>query len=596
MKRIILLLSIWACSASLFAQEILPKGFSPSELERIERGDFQIQNSRGIASPPPFSNLRSAAEWEEIQALTIAWISYPSILKQIVAAAINETQVIILTQDPAATLSYLTASNAGGPAITNTENITLIDGPYDSIWMRDYAGNTVYGSEVDDLIMVDWIYNRPTRPNDDASPQLIADELGLELYTITQSPEDLVNTGGNWMSDGFGTAFASELILEENQPGNPYGVSAKTEEEIDQIVSDYLGIDRYIKMTALPYDGINHIDMHMKLLDEETLLVGEYPEGISDGPQINANIEYVLANYNSKWGTPYKVVRIPMPDSPSGLWPSSQPTAGFYRTYTNGVFVNNTFIFPTYREQYDTTAFRIYEELLPGYNLVGIDCDNQDAQIISASGAIHCITHSVGVEDPLLISHQPLPDTDNTINPYEVNAYINHRSGIVSARIFWKTNLSDAYTEVAMAATIDNNWQGFIPAQAAGTTVYYYIEGTSNSGKVQDRPITAPEGYWKFIVTGEVVGVNESAIQFGKVFPNPASAITCIPVHFNENETGKVVLVNMAGQVVHEVYKGSFNSGEKKFFIDASLFANGVYTLRVIGDRGSSSYPIVIHH
>ncbi len=596
MKRTLLLLGLLAFTRILVAQEILPKNFSAEELEKIQRGEFSISTGRGIASPPPYSNLRCAAEWEEIQALTIAWTSYPSILKQIVAAAINETEVIILTENPSETLDYLTSTNAGGPAITNTSNITLVNGSFDSIWIRDYAGNTVYGSEVDDLVLVDWIYNRPTRPNDDASPELIANELGVDLYTITESPEDLVNTGGNWMSDGFGTAFASELILEENDAGNPYGVSAKTEEEIDQIVSDYLGIDRYIKMTALPYDGINHIDMHMKLLDEETLLVGEYPEGISDGPQINANIEYVLANYNSKWGTPYKVHRIPMPDSPSGLWPSSQPTAGFYRTYTNGVFVNNTFIFPTYREQYDTTAFRIYEELLPGYNLVGIDCDNQDAQIISASGAIHCITHSVGVEDPLLISHQPLLDTEDSTNPYLVSAYINHRSGIASARVFWKTSLTSTYNEVAMAFTADNIWEGFIPALSAGTTVYYYVEATSNSGKTQDRPITAPEGYWKFRVLGEVVGVQENTVSFGKVFPNPASAMTCIPVNFNSNEQGKIVLVNMAGQVVHEVYQGAFPMGEKKFFFDAAMFASGVYNLRVIGEDFSASYPVIIHH
>ena len=82
-------------------------------------------------------------------------------------------------------------------------------------------------------------------------------------------------------------------------------------------------------------------------------------------------------------------------------------------TYTNSVFVNNTILLPTYYEEYDTTAISIYEEALPGYNVIGIDCN----QIISASGAIHCITHSVGVEDPLLISHQPLDDTEDTVNP-----------------------------------------------------------------------------------------------------------------------------------------------------------------------------------
>ena len=55
-------------------------------------------------------------------------------------------------------------------------------------------------------------------------------------------------------------------------------------------MNKFLGVDRYIKMNTLPYDQIHHIDMHMKLLDEETLLVGQYPPGIADGPQIEANL------------------------------------------------------------------------------------------------------------------------------------------------------------------------------------------------------------------------------------------------------------------------------------------------------------------
>ena len=271
------------CFISTFvcAQINLPEGFTDAEYEQIERGDFQIHanSDRGIATPPPFANLRSMAEWEEIQCLTVAWTSYPSILKQIVANAKTQTLVIILSENVSATESYLNATNTGGPAFTDMNNVLILPANFDSVWMRDYAANPVYGNEVDTLMLVDWIYNRPTRPNDDASPQTIADYLGLNLYTMTEAPDDLVNTGGNWMVDGFGTAFASELILEENQAGNPYGVTAKTESDIDLLVEEYLGINRYIKMPTLPYDGIHHIDMHMKLLDEQRLLIGEYPAG-----------------------------------------------------------------------------------------------------------------------------------------------------------------------------------------------------------------------------------------------------------------------------------------------------------------------------
>ncbi len=593
-NTLFLFASLFALSTFAQVNAALPNGFSESELERIERGDFSINNNlRGIATPPPFANLRSMAEWEEIQALTIAWTSYPAILKQIVAAAQSETKVIILTEDAADTESYLTSVNSGGAALT-MDNIDLISAPFNSIWMRDYAANPVYGNEVDTLVLVDWIYNRPTRPDDDASPEYIADHLGLNLYTMTTAPTDVVNTGGNWMSDGFGTAFASKLILEENDATNPYGVTPKTESEINAIITDYLGIDRYIKMETLPYDGIHHIDMHMKLLDEETLLVGEYPDGVADGPQINANIEYVLSNFNSKWGTPFNVIRIPMPDSPSGLWPSSNPPSS-YRTYTNAVFVNNTVILPTYRTEYDTTALRIWAEAMPGYTIVGIDCDDNNSNIISQSGAIHCITHSVGVADPLLISHQPLDDTYNTTNPYVVEGYLNHRSGIASATLYYKTDFNSAYASVSMASIGNNTFSASIPAQPVGTIVYYYIEGIANSGKTQQRPMPAPDGYWSFNVLGAASEIDENpSATITKVFPNPASAITCIETDFANNSQGVLQILDMQGRVVKNILNGPVRGGENKYFFDASELASGAYIIRISASNSQHQVPLMV--
>lgn len=576
------------------AQVDLPVGFTSSELEQIARGDFQIQSStaRGIATPPPFTNLRSMAEWEEIQCLTVAWISYPSILKQIVANAKNQTLVIILSENVAATENYLNATNTGGPAFTDMNNVVILPANFDSVWMRDYAANPVYGNEVDTLMLVDWIYNRPTRPNDDASPQTIADYLGLNLYTMTEAPDDLVNTGGNWMVDGFGTAFASELILDENQAGNPYGVTAKTEADIDLIMEEYLGINRYIKMPTLPYDGIHHIDMHMKLLDEQRLLIGEYPAGVSDGPQINANMEYVVSNFMNKWGEPYDVIRIPMPPSTGGNWPSSNPPSS-YRTYTNAVFVNDMVILPLYREEYDTTALRIWQESLPGYQIIGIDCDNQTDNIIAASGAIHCITHSVGVNDPLLISHNPLDDTNNTTIPYEVVAYMNHRSGIAAGRLYWKTDLLGSYNLVDMVSIGNNEWSGLIPAQPAGTTVYYYVEGESNTGKILQRPIAAPTAYWSFNVLGPDA-IQEEAFSFSRIFPNPASAITCVEFEAFATQRATAFVVNANGQRVDQVFDSTISPGKNKFFIHANKYAAGMYYIQLVGEKGVYHLPFVV--
>jgi len=160
-----------------------------------------------LDSPPVYTNIRTMAEWEEIQALTISWIqaltiswkSFPAILKQIAAAARQEVPVIILTSNTTTTENYLLNENEGGPAFQNLDNITLIEENTNTIWIRDYGANSVYANEVGTLFLVDWIYNRP-RPLDDSSPQVIAENLGLEIFGTITAPYNLMNTGGNFMS------------------------------------------------------------------------------------------------------------------------------------------------------------------------------------------------------------------------------------------------------------------------------------------------------------------------------------------------------------------------------------------------------------
>ena len=321
MKTSILLLVSLFIQTFLFSQQLgLPNYLS--DKEKAELPNYKPPVLKGITHPP-VSPIRNAAEWEEMQGVLISWISgYETFLSQIIKYAREEARVYVYCSDSNTVKNYLINNNIP------TTNIRYLIASLNSVWIRDFGPNNIYTNEVDSLYLVDWVYNRP-RPQDDASPQQFATLMQLPLYQCTQPPTDLVATGGNWVSDGFGTAFSSKLILTENATTSNYNQTPKTEQDINNIVSDYLGINRYIKMDVLPYDGIHHIDMHFKMLDEETLLVGQYPNGISDGPQIETNLNYVLNNFNSVFGTPFKVVRIPMPPSTSGSWPSS---GAYYRT------------------------------------------------------------------------------------------------------------------------------------------------------------------------------------------------------------------------------------------------------------------------
>lgn len=493
MKRIFCFLIFYlTCSNILLqAQELLPKSMTKSE-EAILNAYLSKFSNRKVSAAPDLP-VRTMAEWEEIKALTLSWQGFPGILTEIVRAAVDEVDVIIFTTNENSVETTLT--NAG----VSTERVFYINQPTNSIWIRDYGQHTVYKNDVEDQALVDWIYNRP-RELDDESPQFIADYYEYELYETNTGNNRLVNTGGNFMSDGMGTAFASNLILDENDGSGLYNSTVNypdhTEAEIDAIMNQFMGINQYIKMEILPYDGIHHIDMHMKLLNEETLLIAEYPEGVADGPQIEENIQYILDNFTTPYGNPYNIIRIPSPPSPNGLYPDDGAS---YRTYTNSVFINSKVLVPFYRTAFDTIAQRIYEEALPGYEIIGIDCDNSGNNIISLSGAIHCITKAVGVDDPLLINHAPMKSMAY-LPSLNFEATAQHRSGIESIELYYKTG-DGSFTSEPMNNIQDSLFSCNVSGILPDTEIEYYFKATSNSGKVINRPIVAPQGGYQFRMT-----------------------------------------------------------------------------------------------
>lgn len=546
MKRKIIsfLFGVLVGTSTLVAQEteVLPIGLTNHEKSLI--ADFSFNSTR--VSPPPTEEVRTSAQWEEVEYLVIRWTSqFSNIQRQIVEAAIEECQVLIVTQNQASVQSYL---QSNGIDLTKVE---FLNAASNSIWIRDYAGNTVYTEDVGERALVEWIYNRP-RPDDDDIPIYQANYIGVPLYATVTAPSDLVNTGGNFMSDGIGTAFASHLVTMENASGNPFGVSPKTEEDIDQIMADYMGIDRYIKMDVLPYDGIHHIDMHMKLLDEETLLVSKYPEGVADGPFIQENIDYVLSNFLSPFGNPYTVHWIDAPPSISGNYPD---TGGAYRTYTNAVIVNKTILVPTYRPEVDIPALQQLEELMPGYTVVGIDVDNSGENLISQGGAIHCITHTIGVADPLLIVHEKIVESNTTVD-IPVDALIKHISGIQQANVYWRVSGEETFEEIPMTHIQNDQWNALLTVPGDAQKIEYFIWAQANSGKSLSRPLVAPEGYWTFTIG--TLGITEWAAQnITGPYPNP----TYDQVSFSLKQIPGQIDISIYNVLGQELYNQQLSQG-----------------------------------
>ncbi len=581
MRSIYIFIFLFVASLQIRGQEqILPVEMTPEERAQLEWLKFvEPPVIRSVPEPPPVP-VRTMAEWEELQALAITWRSFPNVLTKIVRHASQEAEVIILCRNQSTLNAAKSQLQANAIPLDNVRFVLINN---NSVWIRDYGPNCVYGNDVEELYFIDWIYNRPSRPLDNVSPVLLGDTLGVPVYEMIAPPFDFVNPGGNFLVDGMGTAFASKLVLDENKPGNIYGAGPHDEQAIDEMMGLFMGLERYIKMETLPYDVIHHIDMHMKVLDEGTLLVGQYPEGVADGPQIEANLNYILDNFPSPFGKPYRVVRIIQPPDFGGVYPNNN---GDYRTYTNSVFVNKTILVPTYETQYDTIALRVYRENFPGYKIVGINAN----EMIWANGALHCIVKEIGAEEPLWIAHDRLDDiADNELwMEYPVEAIVKHKSGIASVTLHYTTDTLAGYEAVPMAQDpLDaSRWLASIPHQENGSEVFYYLSAQANDGKTQVRPLAAPAGYYHFTVDGQPTSATEVfPVHLDAVYPNPASAITVVPVRMGASDEVSLTVSDVFGRVVENLHQGRLSAGEHRFYIRADNYAAGTYFISLRGAR-----------
>ena len=88
-------------------------------------------------------------------------------------------------------------------------------------------------------------------------------------------------------------------------------------------------------------------------------------------------------------------------------------------------------------------------------------------------------------------------------------------------------------------------WEAYIPAQLAGTEVQYYIHATANSGKTQNRPLVAPEGYFNF----RVRSINSAPVA--NIFIDGNTICVDQSVQFFDNSNGAI-----------ENYQWSFPGGQ----------------------------------
>jgi len=232
-------------------------------------------------------------------------------------------------------------------------------------------------------------------------------------------------------------------------------------------------------------------------------------------------------------------------------------------------------------------ALAQWQEMLPGYNIVGIDVDNSGENLIASLGAIHCITHSIGVDEPLWIVHQPVSESTPNAT-VQLDAMIKHVSGINTASVFWRETGNETFTETAMSFVSDDTWTASITMPSSEINIEYYIEAEANSGKTLARPIVAPEGYWT--ISLESLSTEDWAEKnISGPYPNPTND----KVNFNLNQINGPINVKIYNVLGQELYQSSIENGNGIITLDLNATWSGTIFVSFEGDFGRINRKVI---
>jgi agmatine deiminase len=235
------------------------------------------------------------------------------------------------------------------------------------IWIRDHGPLAVFSGDAAVYIDLDDLANSGLSED---LPVKLANAWGLDSYGLPY-----VFCGGNFMVDGHHTLFTTTRLY-SNNPAYPPAT-------IDADFSSYFGINNIVTVSAQHNDYWGHIDMQMKLLDDTTIVISSVDSWSGPNYDTLENNYARIAALTAPNGKSYRIERLPMAEN--------------WKTYTNSLILNDKVLVPVYNHPLDSVAIDTYQQLMPGHEIVGINCN----KIIGWEGALHCITMQLFDEDLL---------------------------------------------------------------------------------------------------------------------------------------------------------------------------------------------------
>jgi agmatine deiminase len=526
---------------------------------------FAPKNVLFTSTPPPAGIVRAVAEWEPMMAVMVSAYdgggSNPvfGLPMSLIASMSADCHVITIVEKTSHMNAAINTYTTNG---VNLANCSFLIASIDSYWCRDYAPWFIMVNN-SEISIIDFPYNRTSRPNDNMMPVHIASYLNRDLYGM-----NVLHTGGNFMCTGTGVAAMTDLVEDEN----PLSTA-----QIDTMFKQYMGITKNYITTDPLGDYIKHIDCWGKFLGPDKILIGRVPTNHSRYVHYEAMAAY-WANEISDYGTNYRVYRT---------------YSAYEQPYTNSLILNKK-VFVPFRPNYNTSnnnAKLVYEQAMPGYQIIGIPYSGW-----AQTDALHCRTHEIADTGMLYIAHQPVLQAQPLLSQYMIHADIYALSGFSihtdSVWVRYKIN-NGTWTRQPMSFTSGNHWQTTITGLVDGDTAWYYIHAEDQSPRIAEHPVIGEPDPHKFWVPATTF-IPETDKPLAITFPNPANEDLFIQM--KDCSAGALIirLFDILGNEVIGIHEQ--NTCSRMFRINVRELKPGYYLLHIGSNGRSLSKKVMVMH
>lgn len=123
-----------------------------------------------------------------------------------------------------------------------------------------------------------------------------------------------------------------------------------------------------------------------------------------------------------------------------------------------------------------------------------------------------------------------------------------------------------------------------------GTTIYAAINFANNNGN-KNGDIILSESLT--LMKAQNISIDENVVSHLNVFPNPASNELTISFANNGNSQNRILLYDLQGSLVKELFNGKINSKFKESYSISDL-APGIYILNIQNENGLKQEQIIV--